>query len=143
VVKKVQQPKAWRFARNVLRVAAVVLCFGVFLSFLSLPATESEVPSAFGMGNMAHVDQETNGNAPPLDGTYLLALAEEAEDTVQRPVNADLLTMLLLAASCLAPRVGWLLTNTQRQGAFCSLGVVHPSLVTSLEDRSFLGVFRL
>ena len=123
--------------------AAVLLCLGVFLSFLSLPATGSEVPSAFGMDNVAHADQEANGNAPLLDGTYLLALVEEAEDTIQRPVNADLLTMLLLAASCFAASVGWLLTNTQRQGAFCSLGVVHPSLLTSLEDRSFLGVFRL
>ncbi len=141
MAQKVQQPKTWRFARDVPRVAAVLLCLGVFLS---LPATGSEVPPAFGMGNVAHLDQEAKGNAPPLDGTYLLALAEEAEDTVQRPVNADFLTMLLLAASCFAVSVGWLLTNVQRQGAlFCSLGVVHPSLVTSLEDRSFLGVFRL
>jgi hypothetical protein len=122
---------------------AVLLCLGLFLSFLSLAATGSKVPSAFGMANVAHVHQEANGNAPPLDGTYLLAPAEEAEDTVKRPVNADLLTMLLLAASCFGASVGWLLTNSQRQGAFCSLGVVHPSLVTSLEDRSFLGVFQL
>ncbi len=135
--------KSWRFARDMSRVATALLCLAVLLSFLSLTAGEFAVPSAFGIVDAAHEHQEANGNAPPLDGTYLLALAEEAEDTVQRPVNADLLTMLLLAASCLAASVGWLLTNTQRQGAECSLGVVHPSLVTSLEDRSFLGVFRL
>jgi hypothetical protein len=108
--------KAWRFARDVSRVAAAWLCLGVFISFLSLPAGEFAVHSTFGMANVAHVHQEANGNAPPLEGAYLLAPAEKAEDTVERPVNGNLLTMLLLAASCFAASVGWLLTNIQRQG---------------------------
>jgi hypothetical protein len=130
--------KVWRFARGVWLGAAVLLCLGVLL--LPLPATGSEVPSALVMANLPRVDQGANGH--PLDGTYLIMPAEEAEDADKDPLNASLLTMLLLSAS-FGATVGWLLTNTQRQGAFCSLGVVHPSLVTSLEDKSFLGVFRL
>jgi hypothetical protein len=135
--------KSWRFARDMSRVATALLCLAVLLSFLSLTAGEFAVPSAFGIVDAAHEHQEANGNAPPLDGTYLLAPAEEAEETVKRPVNADLLTVLLLAASCFGASVGWLLTYIKRRGALCSLIVAHPALVTFLEDRSFLGVFRL
>lgn len=134
--------KAWRFARGVSLVAAVLLCLGVLL--LSLPATGSEMPSALGMADSPHVDQGANGNGYPLDGTYYcLVSAEEAEDAQEDPLNAELLTMLLLAAS-FGATLGWLLTNAQRQGALlCSLGVVRPSLATDCEDSPFLGVFRL
>jgi hypothetical protein len=119
-------------------VVAFLLCLGVFL--LPLPTTGSEVPSA--MANMPRLDLETNGNAPPLDGTYLVAPAEEIEDGEKSPLNAELLTMLLLTL-CFGLSVGWLLRNAQRQGALCSLTVVHPSFATTCEDLPFLGVFRL
>ena len=125
--------------------AAALLCLGVLLSLLSLPTTESAVSTALAMANVAHTDQGANGNAPPLDGTYPFALAEEPEDPVKRPVNAELLTLLLLAVSSFfGLSIGWLLTNTQRQGVNCSFfGVVGGSLASACEDRPFLGVFRL
>jgi uncharacterized membrane protein YoaK (UPF0700 family) len=96
------------------------------------------------MANMQSVDQRANGNAPSLDGTYsLFALAEEAD---KEPVNAGLLTMLLLAASFLGASTGWLLSNAQGQGALClcSLGVVGEVLGRVREEYlPFLGVFRL
>src|SRR5829696_6406412 len=136
--------KSWRFARGVSHVAAVLLCLGVLLFLLTLPAAGSAVSSALAMANVAHTDRGANGNAPPLAGTYLLALAEEAEDPVKRPANAELLTMLLLAVSSFfGLSIGWLLTNTQRQGVNCSsFGLVGGSLASACEDLPFLGVFR-
>jgi hypothetical protein len=134
-----------RFARGVSVVVAVLLlCLGVCLTLLSLPARGSQDPSALGMANVLPVDQVANGNAPPLDGTYYpFALAEKADED---PVNAGLLTMLFLAASFFGASVGWLLTNAQGQGALCfsSLGVVGEVLGRAREGYlPFLGVFRL
>jgi hypothetical protein len=127
-------------ARGVSLVVAFLLCLGVFV--LPLPATVSEVPSALAMANLPRFDLETNGNGYPLDGTYLVAPAEEAKDAEKSPLNAELLTMLLLAVS-FGLSVGWLLRNAQRQGAFCSFAVVGHSLASACEDLPFLGVFRL
>ena len=86
-------------------------------------------------------------NAPPLDGThYSFALAEEAEQADNSPVNAGLLTMLFLAASFFGASAGWLLNNAQGQRASCfsSVGVVGEVLGRAREDYlPFLGVFRL
>jgi hypothetical protein len=125
-------------------VAVLLLCLGVCLTLLSLPASGSEEDlSALGMANVLPVDQLANGNAPPLDGTYYpFALAEKAEAD---PVNAGLLTMLLLAASFFGASVGWLLPNAQRQGALCfSFLAVGEVLGRAREEYlPFLGVFRL
>jgi hypothetical protein len=127
--------KAWRFLRSgSVVVAVLLLCLGFSLTLLSLPARGSQNPSAFGMANVQSVDQGPNREAPPQDGTYYpFALAEEAD---KEPVNAGLLTMLLLAASCFGASVGWLLTNAQGQGALCfsSLGVVGEVLGRVRED---------
>jgi hypothetical protein len=127
-------------ARGVSLVVAFLLCLGVFL--LPLPATDSEVPSALAMANSPRVHLEMNGNGQLLDGTYLVALAEEAEDAEKDPLKSELLTMLLLTL-CFGLSVGWLLRNAQRQGALCSFAVVHPSFATTCEDLPSLGVFRL
>jgi hypothetical protein len=127
-------------ARGGSLVVAFLMCLGVF--FLPLPATDSEVPSVLAMANLPSLDLETNGNPQPLEETYLVAPAEEAEDGEKSPLNAELLTMLLLALS-FGLSVGWLLRNAQRQGALCSLAVVHPSFATTCEDLPSLGVFRL
>jgi hypothetical protein len=127
-------------ARGVSLVVAFLLCLGVFL--LPLPATGSEVPSALAMANLPGLDLETNGNGHPLDGTYVVAPGEEAEDAEKYPLNAELLTMLLLVVS-FGLSVGWLLRNAQRQRALCSLAVVRSSLATTCEDLPFLAVFRL
>jgi hypothetical protein len=127
-------------ARGGSLVVAFLLCLGVFL--LPLPATGSEVPSTLAMANISRLDLETNGNGYPLEGTYLVAPGEEAEDADKEPLNAELLTMLLLTL-CFGLSVRWLLRNAQRQGALCSLAGVHPSFATICEDLPFLGVFRL
>jgi hypothetical protein len=127
-------------ARGVSLVVALLMCLGVFL--LPLRAAGSEVPSALAMANLPRFDLETNGNAPPLDGIYVVAFGEEVEETDKYPLNAELLTMLLLTAS-FGLSVGWLLRNAQRQGALCSLAVVGASFATACEDLPFLGVFRL
>ena len=137
--------KACRFPRSgTVFVAVVLLCLGLSLALLSLPAIGSqEDPSALGMASVLSVDQEAIGNAPPLDAIYYpFALAEEADED---PVNAGLLTMLLLAASFLGASLGWLLTNAQGQGAlcFCSLGVGEVLGSTREDYLPFLGVFRL
>jgi hypothetical protein len=135
--------KACRFARGVpVVVAAVLLCLGVLLS--SFVVSGSEGSSAFGKANVLRLDQGANGNAPPQDGTSLFfAPAEEATD--DGPVNAELLTMLFLAASFFGVSAGRLLSNAQGQGASCpSLGVVGEVVGGTRKDRlPFLGVFRL
>ena len=97
-------------ARRVSLVVAFLLCLGVFL--LTLPATGSEVPSAVGMTNLARVDLATNGKGHPLDGIYVVMPGEEAKDADKHPLNAELLTMLLLLG-CFGLSVGWLLRNAQ------------------------------
>jgi hypothetical protein len=136
--------KAGRFPRGVSVVMVVLLlCLAFSLTLLSLPARGSQDPSALEMANVLSVDQAVRVNAPPLDGIYYpFALAEEADTD---PVNAGLLTMLLLAASFLGASVGWLLPNAQGQGALCfsCLGVGE-AMGSAREDYlPFLGVFRL
>src|SRR5215203_6757058 len=137
--------KACRFPRGVsVFVAVLLLCLGVSLTLLSLPARGSQDPSALGMANVLPVDQAVRVNAPPLDGIYYtFVMAEEADE---EPVNAGLLTMLLLAASFFgASVVGWLLTNAQGQGALCfsCLGVGEVLGGAREDYLPFLGVFRL
>jgi hypothetical protein len=135
--------KACRFPRGVSVVVAVVLlCLGVCLTLLSLPARGSQDPSALGMANGLPVDQGANRDAPPLDGThYPFALAEEVDED---PVSAGLLSMLLLAASFLgASVVVWLHTNAQGALCFSSLGVGEVLGLAREDYLPFLGVFRL
>jgi hypothetical protein len=135
--------KACRFPRGVSVVVAVVLlCLGVCLTLLSLPARGSQDPSALGMANGLPVDQGANRDAPPLDGThYPFALAEEVDED---PVSAGLLSMLLLAASFFgASVVVWLHTNAQGALCFSSLGVGEVLGLAREDYLPFLGVFRL
>src|SRR5215207_9023418 len=108
--------KACRFAGGVpVVVAAVLLCL----------VSGSAGSSALGKANVLRADQGANGNAPPQDGTFpFFAPAEEATD--DSPVNAELLTILFLAASFFGLTVRWLLSNAQGHRALCSslLGVV-------------------
>jgi hypothetical protein len=126
--------------RRVSLVVAFLLYLGVFL--LPLPATGSEVPSAVTVANLPRVELLANGNGYPLDGTNLVAPVVEAKDADKDPLNAELLTMLLLTAS-FGAIVGSLLTNAQRQGELCSFAVVGPLLASACEDLPYLGVFRL
>ena len=136
--------KTSQFPRGVSVVVAVLLlCLGVSLTSLSLPARGSQDTSALGMNNVLPVDQAANGNAPPLEGSYYpFAQAEEADE---EPVNAELLTMLLLAASSFGAGAGWLLPKAQGQGVLCfsSFGVGEVLGRAREEYLPFLGVFRL
>ena len=127
-------------ARGVSLVIAFMMCLGVFV--VPLRVTGSDVPSALAMANLPLPDLETNENAPPLDGIYVVAIGEEAEDADKDPLNSKLLRMLLLTL-CFGLSVGWLFRNTQKQGALCSLAFVGASFGTACEDLPFLGVFRL
>jgi hypothetical protein len=83
------------------------------------------------------------GTLAPLDRgaeeSYLAVFQEEAD---KDPVHTDLLTMLLLVVF-FGLSFGWLLTNSQKERALCSLGVVGPSLASACEDLPFPGVLRL
>jgi hypothetical protein len=124
--------KAWRSTRGVWLVAAVVVYVGAFLCFLP---TELDVSPAL-----------RAADSPPLDRGaevgYIAVAQEEAGQADKDPVNADLLTMLLLGvASLFGSSFGWVLTDSQRQGTLCSsLGVVGEPSASACEDP---GVLRL
>jgi hypothetical protein len=127
-------------ARVVSLLAMVILlCVGTFLSLLP---TGLEVPAALMMAPSPHVNQGTNGDWHPLDPIYLAISAEEAEEVDDHPVNAELLSALLLLALSLWATAACSLANGCWQRAFrlVSLG---RSVLTTLEDRPFLSVFRL
>ena len=126
--------RAWRFVHGVWLVAAVLVCLGAFLCFL--PA-ELDVSTVL-----------TPAHSPPLDRGaeegHLALAQEEAGQADKVPVNAELLTMLVLVVSSFfGLSFGWVLTNSKRQGASCSLIVLGPSLASACENLSSLGVFRL
>ena len=130
--------------RFVLLVLAGVLlcCVGIFL--LSLPLSAPHVPSALAGANVEHVERAANPPAPLPGGSYPLMPGEEAQQTDSPPVNASLLTMLMLACSFGASVLMMLLINAWREGAICSWsGHNRRWLSVSYEDPSFLGVFRL
>ena len=123
-----------------LLLAGVMLCWLGF--FLSLPATAPELPSAFAGADAAQVDG--GANAPPPDGSYPITPVEEVRETDRHPVNASLLTMLVLTLS-FGASVLWMLVNEcRRRAASCLWGVQDRRwLAVAHEGPSFLGVFRL
>jgi hypothetical protein len=129
--------KSWRLARVALLLAMVIsLCVG---SFLSLLPTGLEGPAALVKAHSPQVNQGTNGEWHPLDASCLAVSAEEAE---KHPVNAHLLSALLLVALCFWASVVWSLAHGWWHRASRSLGLGR-SFVSTLEDRPFLSVFRL
>ena|SRR5215211_4070383 len=131
-----------RFARMAPLLAIVsLLCIGAFLSLLPIGL---EVPAALTKAHSSHVSQGTHVESHPLEGSYLAVPPEETEEIDKHPVNAELLSALLLLALSLWVIVVWLLTNDRGQGACRSLGIGQRRwFVSALEDRPFLGVFRL
>jgi hypothetical protein len=107
--------------------------------FLSLLATCLEVPAALTTAHSPHVDKGAGWKVHPLEAIYLAIRAEEVDE---HPVNAELLSALLLLAVSLGAIVVRVLSNGRGQGAFRFVGL-GGSLLSALEDRSFLGVFRL
>jgi hypothetical protein len=130
-----------RFVLLLLLAGIMLCCLGVLLS---LPVTAPDVPSALAGTTVGHVDRGAGASAPLPDGSYPLTPAEEVQETDRRPVNAYLLTMLVLACSFGASVLRMLLTNPRRQGVICSWsGDDRPWLAVAYEEPSLLGVFRL
>ena len=129
------------FARSAPLVAvAVLLCIGVFLPWLG---DGLEAPDFLSGAHYSQVDQGTNGDGHLPTGSYLAATGEEAKEGDKGPVNAGLLTALLLVVF-FGAIVGWLLSNDPGPGAFRSSSITRwPSFVSTREDAPFLGVFRL
>jgi hypothetical protein len=123
-----------RFSGGVsLLAVAVLLCLGASLSWIG-----PEVPATVATADSYQMDNGTNGYQ--LNGSYLAVSAEEAEDDDKGPVNAGLLTTLILAFSfCTA--AGWLLANG-REASRSPVLARRPSLLAR-EYRPLLGVFRL
>ena len=130
-----------RFVLLLLLAGVMLCCLGVLLS---LPLTAPHVSSALGGANVEHVDRAANAPAPLPGGSYPLMPAEEAQETDRHPVNASLLTMLVLACSFGSSVLMMVLTNARRRGAICSwIGDDRGWLAVAHEEPSFLGVFRL
>ena len=117
----------------------VLCCLGVLFSLqLSAP----HVSSAFAGANVGHVQRGADTPVPLPDPSYPLTPAEEVQKT--DPVNAYLLTMLLLACSFGASVLRTLLTDARRQGATCPwIDDDRRWLAVAYKEPSFLGVFRL
>src|SRR5215212_5567780 len=95
-----------RMRRSVLFLLAGVALFCLGISLSLLATTASEVPSAAAGADVDHVDREAL--APLLeDGSHLLTPAEEAQETDERPVNASVLTMLVLAGASSGASILW------------------------------------
>lgn len=125
--------RTWRFTRGVSILAVAVVCVGAFLCLLP---TRLDVSTVL-----------TPTHSPPLgpgtDQGYL-AVIQEAGEADKDLVNADLLMMVVLGVSAFfGLSFGWVLTNTQRQRAMCSLGVDGGPSASACKDLPFLGVFRL
>jgi hypothetical protein len=119
----------------------MLCCLGVLLS---LPLTAPAVPSAHVETNVGHVDRGAEASAPLPEGSYPLTPAAEVQETDRRPVNAHLLTMLVLACFFGASVSMMLLIGARKQGATCSwIGDDRRWLAVACEEPSFLGVFRL
>jgi hypothetical protein len=124
-----------RYTRSTSPLATVILlCLGAFFALLP---TELEVSAALTPAHSSYPDQGANE-------AYLAVPREAAaERNADGPtVNADLLVLLLVV--CFGAIVGWPLANGRGQRAFRFVGLDRrPSFASTLEDRSFLGVFRL
>ena len=121
-----------------LAAGVMLCCLGISLS---LPATTPHLASDFARVDAAQVDG--GANAPPPDGSYPITPVVEVQERDRHPVNASLLTMLLLTLS-FGASVLWTATNGRRRRAACLWGVDDRGwLALACEGPSFLGVFRL
>src|SRR5215217_7212696 len=100
-----------RMRRGVLSLLAGVtlFCLGIMLSLLA--TTVSEVPFGAAGADVGHVDGEAL--APLAEyGSYPLTPADDDGDTDERPVNASVLTMLVLAGAYSGVSILWLATTS-------------------------------
>ena len=135
-----------RTRRGVLFLLAGVtlFCLGILLSLLA--TTVCEVPFAAAGADVGQVAEEAL--APLAEyGSHPLTPAEEAKETDERPVNAFVLTMLVLAGASLGVSILWLSTTSALRRV-----AIRPSWGAEGDRRwsggahdglSFLGVFLL
>ena len=129
---------SWRFTHCVpLVVAALLLCLGVLLYWSS---TGPVVAATLAMVDSPHMEQGANGHL--LAGSYLAVPTEETENSDKDPVNAGLLTALLLALF-FGVMAGWPLANGRGHQAFCSSVVALRLAFVLRQDPPSLSVFRL
>ena len=127
-----------------LLAGVTLFCLGILLSLLA--TTVSEVPFGAAGAEVGHVDGEALAPLAEYQ-SHPLVLAEEAVDTDERPVNASVLTMLVVGGACSGVSILWLpATSARRRGA------IRPSWGAEGDRRwsggaydglSFLGVFVL
>jgi hypothetical protein len=133
-----------RMRRAILLLMAGVMlsCLGICLSLAQTTAFKvPEVPATL-------AGEDGGSNAPPPEESYPLRAAGERQKKDELPVNASLLTMLVLVISSFGGSVLWLLaTNACRQAALRSWALEGGDLRRLAAARegpsSFLGVFRL
>src|SRR5919106_3982844 len=124
--------------RASLLAAALLLCLAPLLFW---SATGAEVPGTLAKADWSQMGQGANGDVLPLNGSYLAVPGEEAQDSARGPVNAGLLTALLLAC-CFGAMIGWLLANDWGQQAFRSSGITGGmSVVSTPKGGALLGGF--
>ena len=139
--KKPTMPRGVLF----LLAGVALFCLGMLLSLLA--TTFSEVPFGAAGADVAHVDGESL--APlALYASHPLTPAEEAQETDERPVNASVLTMLVVAGASFGVSMLWLPARSAlRRGA-----MLRPFWEAEGDRRwsggshdgfSFLGVFLL
>jgi hypothetical protein len=142
---------SWRQARmapHLTMVTVVLLCLGAPRTLLATTGSEGTSTSALVMSSRvpAHLGQNAlRSGAWPEESYFVLpAYAEEAQQTDKRPVNASLLTMVVLALSFGASVLSMATNDRRRRAASCLWGVQDRRwLAATYEGRSFLGVFRL
>src|SRR5215216_4180747 len=106
-----------RMRRGVLSLLAGVTLFCLAIMLSLLATTVSEVPFGAAGADVGHVDGEAL--APLAEyGSYPLTPADDDGDTDERPVNASVLTMLVLAGAYSGVSILWLATTSAlRRGA--------------------------
>jgi hypothetical protein len=127
-----------------LLAAVTLFCLGILLSLLA--TTLSEVPFGAAGADVGLVDGEALAPLAEYQ-SHPLVLAEEAGETDERPVNASVLTMLVVGGACSGVGILWLATmSAWRRGA------IRPSWgaegdrgwsAGAYDGLSFLGVFLL
>ena len=127
-----------------LLTGVTLFCLGILLSLLA--TTVSEVPFGAAGAVLGHVHEEAL--APLAEyGSYPLTPADDDGDTDERPVNASVLTMLVLAGAYSGVSILWLATTSAlRRGAIRPSWGAEGDLRWSAgahDGLSFLGVFLL
>ena len=127
-----------------LLAGVTLFCLAILLSLLA--TTVSEVPFGAAGADVSQVAEEAL--APLAEyGSHPLTPADDDGDTDKRPLNASVLTMLVLAGACLGVSILWLATTgALRRGAIRSSWGAEGDRRWSAgayDGLSFLGVFLL